>query len=138
MKAGRQHRVPLSGAATDILRQLLDRKISDFVFPGQKRGRPNSSSAMTMLMRRLKADQNTVHGFRSAIRDWAGDQTEFPRDVAEAALAHRVGDATEQAYRREDALEKRSRLMEAWAAFVQTIAEHSERSANHEWVEGQL
>lgn len=131
MKAGQQHRVPLSSAAVDILRVLHDRKISDFVFPGQRPGRPLSSSAMTMLMRRLKADQYTVHGFRSAFRDWAGDHTEFAREVAEAALAHRVGDATEQAYRREDAIEKRARLMAAWEEFIQKglqIASHPKKS----------
>jgi integrase len=69
-----------------------------------------------MLMRRLKADA-TVHGFRSAFRDWAGEETSFPREIAEQALAHAVGDATERAYRRGDALERRRKLMEAWATY---------------------
>ena len=68
----------------------------------------------------MKADQYTPHGFRSAFRDWAGDATSFPRDVAEQALAHRVGDATERAYRRADALEKRRKLMAAWADYCET------------------
>ena len=71
--------------------------------------------AMEMLLRRMDQDAATVHGFRSAFRDWAGNETHFPREVAEAALAHVVGDKAEQAYRRGDALEKRRALMAAWA-----------------------
>ncbi|MBK8456442.1 MAG: integrase arm-type DNA-binding domain-containing protein [Phyllobacteriaceae bacterium] len=119
MKAGRPHRVPLSGAALAIVKALHETRISDFVYPGQKAGRSLSSSAMEMLLRRMKADQFTVHGFRSAFRDWAGDETSFPREVAEAALAHSVGDATEAAYRRSDALVKRRALMEAWAGYCE-------------------
>ena len=70
-----------------------------------------------MLLRRMKIDNVTVHGFRSAFRDWCGDETQFPREVAEAALAHKVGNAVEQAYRRSKAIDKRRQLMEAWAAF---------------------
>lgn len=116
-KAGRPHRVPLSGAALAIIKALHETRMSEYVFPGQKAGKPLSSSAMEMLLRRMKADQYTVHGFRSAFRDWAGDETGFPREVAEAALAHSVGDATEAAYRRSDALAKRRGLMEAWADY---------------------
>jgi len=115
MKAGREHRVPLSDRATAILKRLFEARISDFVFPGQKPKRPLSATAIVMLLRRLKVAQYTVHGFRSAFRDWAGDRTDFPREIAEATLAHRVGDATERAYRRGDALEKRRDLMDAWA-----------------------
>lgn len=115
MKAGREHRVPLTQRVVEILEALKAARISDFVFPGQKPGRPLSVMALTMQMRRMKLDAFTVHGFRSAFRDWAGDQTEFPREIAEAALAHTVGDSTERAYRRNDALEKRRMLMEAWA-----------------------
>jgi integrase len=117
MKAGKVHRVPLSGKALKLLKTLSETKASEFVFPGQRPKRPLSSSAMDMLMRRMKADQFTVHGFRSAFRDWVGDETQFPREIAEAALAHRVGDETERAYRRSDALDKRRKLMDAWAAF---------------------
>jgi len=67
--------------------------------------------------RRLKAEGVTIHGFRSSFRDWAGERTQFPREVAEQALAHRVGDETERAYRRGDALDKRRLLMQAWADF---------------------
>lgn len=118
MKAGREHRVPLSDRAAAILAELASVRTGAFVFPGAKSGKPLSDMALAMVLRRLNAEA-TVHGFRSAFRDWAGDRTSFPRDVAEAALAHRVGDATEQAYRRGDALEKRRKLMQAWGSFCE-------------------
>ena len=71
-----------------------------------------------MLLRRLKAKPITIHGFRSAFRDWAGDETDFSRELAEAALAHAVGDSVERAYRRSDALERRRRLMNAWGGYI--------------------
>ena len=73
--------------------------------------------SMEMILRRMKVEDATMHGFRSSFRDWVGNETDFPREVAEAALAHVVGDAAEQAYRRGDALEKRRSLMEAWADY---------------------
>ena len=79
--------------------------------------------ALRMVLRRLGLKDITVHGFRSAFRDWAGNETSFPREVAEAALAHTVGDMTERAYRRSDALEKRRKLMAAWAAFIEPKAD---------------
>jgi integrase len=115
MKAGKEHRVPLSERALAVVSDLNEARVSDYVFPGQKPGRPLSSMAFDMLMRRMKVDAYTAHGFRSAFRDWAGDCTSFPREVAEAALAHKVGDSVELAYRRGDALEKRRALMQAWA-----------------------
>lgn len=118
MKAGKEHRVPLTPRALAIVTALHGTRISDFVFPGQKKDRPLSGMSFDMLMRRMEVDQYTVHGFRSAFRDWAGDETDFPREVAEQALAHRVGDATERAYRRADALEKRRSLMSDWASFL--------------------
>jgi integrase len=118
MKAGREHRVPLSTRAVVILRNLHKVKSSDFVFPGQARGKPLSNMAMDMVLRRLKVDI-TVHGFRSSFRDWAGNVSSFPREVVETALAHVLGDKAEQAYRRSDALEKRRKLMEAWAAYCE-------------------
>jgi integrase len=118
MKAGREHRVPLSSRAVEILQEMHERRLSDLVFPGVKAGRPLSVMALEMVLRRMKADV-TVHGFRSAFRDWAGERTHFPREVAEAALAHLVGDAVERAYRRGDALEKRRELMDAWASFLE-------------------
>ncbi|MCD1644797.1 tyrosine-type recombinase/integrase [Aurantimonas coralicida] len=117
MKASREHRVPLSGRAVEILRELHELRAGDLIFPGQKRGKPLSVMAMDMLLRRMKVDV-TVHGFRSSFRDWCAEETSFPREVAEQALAHVVGDATERAYRRGDALEKRRKLMEAWEVFL--------------------
>lgn len=118
MKAERPHRVPLCDRALEILRQLYAARSNDFVFPGRDRGKHASPSAVGALMRRINAGDATVHGFRSSFRDWAGDMTHFPREVAEAALAHAVGDKAEQAYRRSDALEKRRQLMAAWASYI--------------------
>jgi integrase len=117
MKAGKEHRVPLSDRALAIVREAIAAREGPYVFGGRKAGQPISNMAFLMLLRRKKLDV-TAHGFRSAFRDWAGDKTTFPREVAEAALAHAVGDETEQAYRRSDALEKRRTLMDAWAGFV--------------------
>jgi integrase len=117
MKAGKEHRVPLSPRAVAIVKALRDAKVHDYIFPGEKKDAPLSAMALAMLMRRMKVEQFTVHGFRSAFRDWAGDETSFPRELAEAALAHRVGDETERAYRRSDALDRRRKLMVAWADF---------------------
>jgi integrase len=118
MKADREHRVPLSSPAIRILAQLSSHRKSEFVFPSTNRGHQLSNMVLEMSLRRMQIE-STVHGFRSAFRDWAGDCTEFPREVAEAALAHVVGDKAEQAYRRGDALEKRRALMAAWAQFVE-------------------
>ena len=120
MKTGKEHRVPLSTPALTIVEALYQVRISDYVFAGQAKGRPLSNMAFAKLMVRMKADQYTPHGFRSAFRDWAGDATPFHGDVAEQALAHQVGDATERAYRRADALDKRRKLMTAWADYCAT------------------
>lgn len=117
MKAKRDHRIPLSEKAVSILKPLYATRTSNLIFQGQKAGKPLSSHSMIMLMRRLKSDQFTVHGFRSTFRDWCGDKTTFPREIAEAALAHQVGSEVEQAYRRSDALEKRRQLMQAWSDY---------------------
>jgi integrase len=118
MKAGREHRVPLSPRAVAILRQLEKLKAGEFVFPGQQvRNKPLSNMAMEMVLRRMKIGDATVHGFRSSFRDWAGNVSNFPREVVETALAHVIGDKAEQAYRRSDALEKRRKLMDQWAAY---------------------
>lgn len=119
MKAGREHRVPLSARAVTILRQLEKLKTSEFVLAGQVRNQPLSNMAMEMMLRRMKVENATVHGFRSSFRDWAGNVSSFPREVVETALAHVIGDKTEQAYRRSDALEKRRKLMEAWASYCE-------------------
>jgi integrase len=116
MKAREEHRVPLVPAAVDLLKALYEIRTGEFIFFGQKAKRPLSNMAMEMLLRRMKIEV-TVHGFRSSFRDWAGDATNFPRDVAEAALAHTVGNKVEAAYRRSDALEKRRKMMQAWASY---------------------
>ncbi|MDB5620313.1 site-specific integrase [Tardiphaga sp.] len=120
MKAGREHRVPLSRRAVAILERLRPLNLgSEIAFPGQKADRPLSNMAMEMMLRRMKVTDATVHGFRSSFRDWAGNVSSFPREVAEAALAHVIGDKSEQAYRRGDALEKRRAMMEAWAKWCE-------------------
>jgi integrase len=119
MKAGREHRVPLSQRATAIFVRLTEQRSSDFVFPGQRRDKPLSNMAMEMMLRRMKIENATVHGFRSSFRDWAGNETGYPRELIETALAHVIGDKAEQAYRRSDALEKRRNLMEAWANYCE-------------------
>ncbi|PSC06039.1 integrase [Alsobacter soli] len=121
MKAGKEHRVPLAPRAVEILREMakLGGDAASHIFPGRRSGGGLSNMALDMLVRRLGLKERglTVHGFRSSFRDWAGEETEFAREVIEAALAHVVGDRTERAYRRGDALEKRRKLMEAWAAY---------------------
>ena len=117
MKAGREHRVPLPQRALEIVRHMHKIRLSDFVFPGQRRGKTLSHVAMAKVVARHGGTGATVHGFRSAFRDWAGNETHHPREIAEAALAHTIGDAAEQAYRRGDALEKRRALMNDWADF---------------------
>jgi integrase len=115
MKANKEHRVPLSGRAIAILKHQDTIRRNDLVFPGHK-DREIWGGVIANLLKRLGCD-TTLHGFRSSFRDWCGEQTTFAREIAEAALAHRVGDAVEAAYRRGDALEKRRRLMDAWAAY---------------------
>ena len=115
MKAAREHRVPLNDRAVEIVKRIGDARVSDFVFPGQRSGRPLSVMALEMVLRRMGVENATVHGFRSAFRDWAGNETHFPRELAEHALAHVIGDKAEQAYRRSDALARRRELMDAWA-----------------------
>jgi integrase len=119
MKAGREHRIPLSSRAVTILDSLSWSRSCEFVFPSPRGRRPLSHVAMAKVLTRLGVDDATVHGFRSAFRDWCGNETGFAREVAEAALAHVVGDKAEQAYRRSDALEKRRALMDAWAAYCE-------------------
>lgn len=125
MKAKREHRVPLSPAAVALLESMQTggNNPAALIFPGSRLDpetleyRPLSNMSMSMLLRRMKHEEITVHGFRSTFRDWAGEATTFQREVAEAALAHTVGDSTERAYRRGDALEKRRALMNAWADY---------------------
>ncbi|MEP6445224.1 MAG: site-specific integrase [Hyphomicrobiales bacterium] len=117
MKARKEHVVPLTNSAIGILMQLCDVGSSEFVFFGQKDGKPLSNMALSMLLRRMKIENATPHGFRSSFRDWAGDETNFSREVAEGCLAHIIGNSVEQAYRRSTAMKKRRALLEAWAAY---------------------
>ena len=114
MKAGKEHRVPLSPRAIEIL-QTVKLKSSEWLFPSEKGGKL-STMAMSMLLRRMKLDC-TVHGFRSAFRDWSAECTGYAHEVCEMALAHTIGNKAEAAYRRGDMFEKRRRLMEDWAAY---------------------
>jgi integrase len=129
MKAGREHRVPLSPQAVAVLEKAAKARRNDQVFPGPGKDRPLSTNAFRALLIRLGVDV-TPHGFRSSFRDWAGEASTFPRELAEAALAHNVGDATERAYRRGDALEKRRKLMIAWAAFACHVAGSNNAGGN--------
>ena len=115
MKAGKEHRVPLSAAAVKLLKALPRSESSDLIFLGTK-NKPLSDMALTAVMRRMEVDA-VPHGFRSTFRDWSGDCTPYPRDVAEFALAHKLSDKVEASYRRSDALEKRRQMMEDWASF---------------------
>lgn len=118
MKAGREHRVPLSAPALAILAGLAlpDPAPNAFVFPGNA-GKALSNMAMTALLRRMDRGDLTVHGFRSSFRDWAAEETNYSREVAEMALAHTLKDKTEAAYRRGDLFAKRAALMADWATF---------------------
>jgi integrase len=112
-KARKEHRVPLSDPALAVLSEMATIRMSDFVFPGQ-RGQL-SHRMLQLALTRIRSDV-TVHGFRSSFRDWAGNETHASRELCEQALGHVVGNSTEQAYRRSDALEQRRMLMAAWAA----------------------
>jgi integrase len=117
MKAAKEHRVPLSPRAVEILESLKPLE-SEWLFPGAKGGKL-SGMAMAMLLRRMKQDC-TVHGFRSGFRDWAAECTAYAHEVCEMALAHTIGNKAEAAYRRGDLFEKRRRLMADWASYCAT------------------
>lgn len=118
MKAGKEHRVPLSGRAVEILKGLPRFEGVSFCFPAPKGGQL-SDMALTAVLRRMKKAV-TAHGFRSTFRDWAAESTNYPREIAEQALAHSIG-KIEAAYRRTDMLEKRRRMMQEWAGFCETV-----------------
>jgi integrase len=123
MKARREHRVALSRRALAIVTELSAAKSSDFVFPGQKRGKSLSNMAMLMLLERMgRRGAITSHGFRSTFSDWASEVSPFSSELRETALAHTIGNKAEAAYRRGDALEKRRTMMEAWAAWCEPKA----------------
>jgi integrase len=127
MKGGREHRVPLSRAAVALLKNMQTVHPNDLVFPGDRRGKPLSNMSMLMTLRRMGRNDLTAHGFRSTFRDWAAECTNFSREVAEAALAHVIGDRVEAAYRRGDLFEKRRRLMDAWATYCQATCNNDGR-----------
>ncbi|WP_416269006.1 integrase arm-type DNA-binding domain-containing protein [Burkholderia cepacia] len=120
MKAERAHRVPLSERAAQIVREMRALKASKCLFPGRSDGKPLSNMAMLALLKRMGRGDLTVHGFRSTFRDWTSELTGYPREVAEAALAHAVGDQVEAAYRRGDLFAKRRQMMDAWAKYCDT------------------
>jgi integrase len=117
MKAGKEHKVPLSAAAIAVLRVLHAVRISDYVFPGTLQGKAIGKNIPLRLLNELTGNGATVHGFRSSFRDWCSERTSFPREVAEMALAHAIPNAVEAAYRRGDLFEKRRRLMDSWASY---------------------
>ena len=123
MKAGREHRVPLSRRATAVIRERATGRNAPrgLIFAGRGGGKV-ADTALRYVLKSMAHNDVTIHGFRSSFRDWCGEQTNFAREVAEAALAHRVGNEIELAYRRGDALEKRRELMEAWASFCSGAA----------------
>jgi integrase len=117
MKAGKEHRVPLSEPAVSLVRDLAAVRQGEHVFAGSKKGRPLSNMALLMCLRRLGRNDLTAHGFRSTFRDWVAECTDFPHEVAEMALAHAVGNRVEAAYRRGDLFEKRRQLAAAWGSY---------------------
>jgi len=117
VKAGREHRVPLSDAAMAILGQMQEIRQSDYVFPGSKVRRPLNHAALLEVLQRMGRSDLTVHGLRSTFRDWTAEQSSFPHEVAEMALGHVVANAVERAYRRGDLFQKRRQVMDAWARF---------------------
>jgi integrase len=116
-KAHREHRIPLAPAAVAVLQKMRERAEGEFVFAGATPRGSLGNEAMSGLLERMDRFDITVHGFRSSFRDWAAEQTAFPREVAEMALGHAVGSAVERAYQRGELREKRRKLMEAWAAY---------------------
>lgn len=117
MKTGEKHRVPLTDEMRAIVEPLKAMQ-SEYVFEGQKRHKPLSNMSMLMLLRRMKVEGVTVHGFRSTFRDWASEVANAPREVAEMSLAHTVGSNVERAYARSDLIDKRRVLMERWSDYV--------------------
>ena len=117
MKNNHEHIVPLTDRVLEILRAMHEIRHSDYVFPGKRPKRPLSNMSMTMLMRRMGYGEYVPHGMRAAFRSWCGDKTNVAREVAEAALSHRVGSTVELAYSRGDALEKRRKLMPLWSDY---------------------
>ncbi len=122
IKAGREHRVPLSARALEILEEAGSASVS-YLFPGGRRGQPLSESAFRALLHRMDRPDLTAHGFRSTFRDWASERTRYPHEVAEMALAHTIPSGVERAYRRGDLFAKRARMMSDWARFCEALSE---------------
>jgi integrase len=120
MKGGLEFRVPLSAQALAVLDRIEEARHSELVFPGISPGRPLGKNTLRALLGGMGRADLTVHGFRASFRTWAGEKTHFAREIAEAALAHQIGNATERAYRRGDFFNKRRQLMEAWGRYVTT------------------
>jgi integrase len=123
MKSGREHRVPLSRQALKMLRSMPGDRAPDVLLFPSLNG-PLSDMSLTAVLRRMKVEA-TAHGFRSTFRDWVAEHTDYPREVAEMALAHAVGDKVEAAYRRGDLFEKRISLMSDWATFLASAPHHA-------------
>ena len=121
MKAGNEHRVPLSPPALALLKTMSEIRLNEWVFHGKHTGAHLSNMAMLELLKRMERTDITVHGFRSTFKDWASERTNYPREVTEMALAHTIADQVEAAYRRGDLFEKRRTLMAEWAKHCERI-----------------
>lgn len=117
MKAGKEHRAPLSSTAINIIFMMQETRVSEFIFPGARESKPLSDMSLTAVLRRMERGDLTVHGFRSSFRDWTSETTSYPREVCEMALAHTITNKVEAAYRRGDLFEKRVQLMNDWARY---------------------
>jgi integrase len=117
MKAGKEHRVPLSTAALELLHQQRETSTSELIFPGARYGKPLSDMTLSSVLRRME-EPFVPHGFRSSFRDWAAEETDYSNEIQEMALAHAVSNRVEAAYRRGDLLEKRRNLMRDWGAYI--------------------
>lgn len=122
MKAGVEHRVPLSDAAVQLLRALPTIDENPYVFPGMKRGKPLSDMSMLEMLRGMR-EGLTVHGFRSTFQDWAEDTTLHPDVITDMALAHTIKNKTKRAYRRGNAFDRRRDLMQQWCDYLLTDAQ---------------
>jgi integrase len=120
MKAKREHRAALNDQAIALLKNTPEDARTGLVFPAPRGGKL-SDMTLTAVLRRMGRSDITAHGFRSTFRDWCSERTNYPRDVAEMALAHTIGDKVEAAYRRGDLFEKRRRLMREWGRFATTV-----------------
>jgi integrase len=122
MKSGKEHRVPLSDAALALLKDTQAIGSGDYVFSGRSGSKPLSNMSLLMMLRRMECGDLTTHGFRSTFRVWCAEQTNFPSEVAEAALAHAVPDKVIEAYVRTTFFERRRKLMDAWASYCAQLA----------------